>query len=70
MSSSSQVSERHDIEIINVNGNEELVNLSYEPTIIKGRGGERLWYAEATRDCATICKLQLKVGVFWRFTNE
>jgi hypothetical protein len=42
-------------------GDEESINLAYEPAIIKGKGGERLWHAEATKECATICKLQLKV---------
>ena len=58
------------LEIISTSGAEELVNLAYEPTIIKGKGGECLWHIEATRECATICKLQLKVIIFWNFTDE
>jgi hypothetical protein len=69
MSSSSQGFERDDSVMIppsprDFDGSEEFVNLVYEPTIIKGKGGERLWHAEATKDCAAMCKLQLKVIVF------
>ena len=58
------------LEIISTSGADELVNLAYEPTIIKGKGREYLWHAEATRECATTCKLQLKIIIFWNFTDE
>ena len=58
------------LEIISTSGAEELVNLAYEPTIIKGKGGECLWHAETSRECATICKIQLKVIIIWNFTDE
>ncbi len=69
MSSSSQGFERDDSAIISPSSR-DFVNLAYEPTIIKGKGGERLWHAEATKECATIRKLQLKVNVFQRFTDK
>jgi len=43
------------------NSGDDVLNLAYEPKIIKGRGGERLWHVEAMKQCATICKLQLTV---------
>ena len=33
-------------------------------TIIKGKSRECLWHAEATNECVTICKFQLKVIAF------
>ena len=43
---------------------DEVVNLAYEPTVIRGKGGERLWHVEATKQCSTICRLQLTVITF------
>jgi len=36
--------------------------LAFEPSIIKGRTGERLWHAQATPECVPLCKSQLKVN--------
>ena len=37
-------------------------NLGYQPAMIKGRGGERLWKVDCTsRRCVDFCKLQLQV---------
>ena len=36
--------------------------LAFEPSIIKGRMRERLWHAQATPECAPLCKSQLKVN--------
>ena len=36
--------------------------LAFEPSIIKGRMGERLWHAQATPECVPLCKSQLKVN--------
>src|SRR5579859_1580443 len=36
-------------------------HLAFEPVIIKGKGGERLWQVEATKECLALCKSQLKV---------
>jgi hypothetical protein len=35
--------------------------IAFEPDIIKGKGGERLWIVAPTEDSATFCKMQLKV---------
>src|SRR5579859_913611 len=36
-------------------------HLAREPSIIKGKGGERLWHAEANSPYTALCKSQLKV---------
>jgi len=35
--------------------------LTFEPAIIKGKGGERMWKVENVRECIDICRTQLKV---------
>jgi hypothetical protein len=35
--------------------------LAYEPTIIKGRGRERLWHVYNDDECKRLCKMQLTV---------
>jgi len=47
---------------LDVNNSEEsVIILHYQPEILKGRDGERLWKASNSRTCIDFCKLQLKV---------
>ena len=66
MYSSSQISGSVETDAANTqttsdNSNDETNFLVFEPDIIKGRTGERLWHVQATRECVTLCKSQLKV---------
>ena len=36
-------------------------SLAHEPSIIRGKGGERLWHVPAIKEMANFCKMQLKV---------
>ena len=35
--------------------------LAFEPALIKGKGGERMWKVENVQECIDICRTQLKV---------
>lgn len=57
-STSNNNTQSNEIEIVS---DDESADLNYQPRIIKGRRGERLWLAENTRICSELCKSQLKV---------
>jgi hypothetical protein len=40
------------------------IHLSYEPEIIKGKSGERVWHVNTSKYCVDFCKTQLKVCYF------
>ena len=39
--------------------------LAFEPTIIKAKGGARLWKVEDRPECVNLCKGQLTVNRTW-----
>jgi len=36
-------------------------HLVFEPALIKGKGGERMWKVENVQECIDVCRTQLKV---------